>query len=111
MSNYTLEDLEVSQLSIKIADKVWDIVLQWNYLAKDTIGKPIIKSSDSIPANISEGYGRYHVKENKQFCFYSRGAKNRKLIRNENYKNLFSELEVIHKKLNSYMKFIGNIAK
>lgn len=74
MKQYTLEGLDVYQLSVILADKIWFTVIEWNYLAKDTIGKQIIRSSDSIAANISEGYGRFHFKENKQFCFYSRGS-------------------------------------
>jgi four helix bundle protein len=116
--HYTLEGLEVYQLAINIADQIWEIVINWDYLAKDTLGKQIIRSSDSIAANISEGYGRYFFKENRQFCFYARGsiletktcllkAKNRKLITEINYNNLITSLETIHAKLNGYMKFIG----
>jgi len=74
MSKYVLEDLDVYNLSIEIADEIWNIVITWNYLAQDTVGKQIIRSSDSIGANIAEGYGRYFFKENRQFCFYSRGS-------------------------------------
>ncbi|MES2591683.1 MAG: four helix bundle protein [Bacteroidota bacterium] len=118
MSKYVLEDLDVYNLSIEIADEIWNIVINWSFLAQDTVGKQIIRSSDSIGANIAEGYGRYFFKENRQFCFYSRGsiletktwitkAKNRNLITEEQYHHLFSKLEIIHAKLNGYMKFIG----
>lgn len=118
MKQYRLDDLEVFQLSIDIADEIWFSVADWNYLAKDTVRKQLIRSSDSIAANIAEGYGRYFYKENKQFCFYSRGsiletktwllkAKNRKLISLSAYEKLITKLEIIHKKLNTYIKFIG----
>ncbi|HEY0030625.1 MAG TPA: four helix bundle protein [Bacteroidia bacterium] len=118
MGKYVLEDLEVYNLSNELADDIWNIATKWSFLAQDTIGKQIIRSSDSIAANISEGYGRFFYKENRQFCFYSRGsiletktwiekAKNRELITEEEYKNLFSKLELIHIKLNAYLKFIG----
>ncbi|MGZ4048574.1 MAG: four helix bundle protein [Bacteroidia bacterium] len=101
-----------------MADEIWNVVINWSFLAQDTVGKQVIRSSDSIAANIAEGYGRYFYKENRQFCFYSRGsiletktwikkAKNRSLINEEQYNNLFSKLELIHLKLNAYMKFIG----
>lgn len=32
------------------------------------------RSVDSIPANIAEGFGRYHYKENVQFCRQARGS-------------------------------------
>lgn len=118
MGKYVLEDLDVYNLSNEIADEIWNIVINWGFLAQDTVGKQIIRSSDSIAANIAEGYGRYFYKENRQFCFYSRGsiletktwikkAKNRNLINQEQYEQLFSKLEVVHMKLNGYMKFIG----
>ena len=69
-----LEDLEVYQEANIIADEIWNIVLTWDYFQKDTIGKQIVKLSDSIGANIFEGYGRYFHKENLQFCYYARGS-------------------------------------
>ncbi|MGZ4035883.1 MAG: four helix bundle protein [Bacteroidia bacterium] len=118
MGKFILEDLDVCNLSNELADEIWNVVINWSFLAQDTVGKQVIRSSDSIAANIAEGYGRYFYKENRQFCFYSRGsiletktwikkAKNRSLINEEQYNNLFSKLELIHLKLNAYMKFIG----
>lgn len=34
----------------------------------------IIRSSRSVPANIAEGFGRYHFKENIQYCRQARGS-------------------------------------
>ncbi|WP_221269462.1 four helix bundle protein [Mucilaginibacter sp. X5P1] len=71
MSN-RIEDLEIYALSELFANDIWAIVLQWDHFAKDTIGKQIVRSADSIGANIAEGFGRYHYKENKNFCYFSR---------------------------------------
>ncbi len=114
-----LEDLEVYNLSMELGEKIWDIVIKWDYFAKDTVGKQLIKAVDSVAANISEGYGRFSFKENKQFCYYSRGslmetktwiikANKRKLIKNDALQIIIKDLEVIHKKLNGYIKSIGN---
>ncbi|MGR3220952.1 MAG: four helix bundle protein [Candidatus Anammoxibacter sp.] len=113
-----LEDLEVYNLSMEIGEKIWDIVIKWDYFAKDTIGKQLIKAVDSIAANISEGYGRFSFKENKQFCYYSRGslmetktwlkkANDRELVKNKDAQIFLRDLETIHKKLNGYIKAIG----
>ncbi len=86
-----LEDLQVYQLSLEIGESVWKIVNTWDYFVKDTVGKQLIRSADSIAANISEGFGRYHYKDSKRFYYISRGSlfetktwleksKNRKLI-------------------------------
>ncbi len=113
-----LEELKVYQLAMDVGENVWDIVRKWDYFAKDTVGKQLVKSVDSIAANISEGYGRFHYKENKQFCYYSRGslyetktwlnkAHNRRLIADDNFQSLQNDLETIAYKLNSYIKSIG----
>ncbi|MBI2268766.1 MAG: four helix bundle protein [Bacteroidetes bacterium] len=113
-----LEDLEIYQRLIVLEDKIWNIVLGWDYFARDTIGKQFVRSADSMSSNVAEGYGRYFYKENRQFCYYSRGslmetkgwllkAKNRKLIADEQYKEFNDELEQIHIKLNAYIKSIG----
>jgi four helix bundle protein len=69
-----LEELNVFQLSMALADEIWDIINSWNYFAKDTAGKQLIKAVDSVAANLSEGFGRYFYKEEKPFCYYSRGS-------------------------------------
>ncbi len=118
MSYYNLEDLEVYQLAESFSDEIWTIVHKWDYFAKDTIGKQLVRSADSISANIAEGYGRYHYKENRNFCYFSRGSiietkswlkksKSRSLISESEFTSLFDTLQTIHVKLNAYLKFIG----
>ncbi len=118
MSHNRIEELDVYILSEEISDEIWNLVLTWDFFAKDTMGKQICRAADSISANIAEGYGRFHFKENKNFCYYSRGSilevksflrksKQRNLITEEQYNNLLKKLEIVHIKLNSYIKFIG----
>ncbi|MES2139145.1 MAG: four helix bundle protein [Bacteroidota bacterium] len=118
MKQYRLEELDVYQLSMEFGENIWDIAINWSFLAQDTIGKQMIRSSDSIAANIAEGYGRFHYKENKQFCYYSRGsvletktwlrkANSRKLITEDQHSLFITKLETIHIKLNAYIKSIG----
>jgi len=114
-----LEELQVYQLSMELGEKIWEIVINWDYFLKDTIGKQLVRASDSVAANLSEGFGRFFYKENKQLCYYSRGslfetktwltkAKNRKLISEDKFENFSKEIDLIGKKLNSYIKSIGN---
>jgi four helix bundle protein len=116
-----LEELHVYQMSMDIAEKIWKIVISWDYFGKDTIGKQLVKAIDSVSSNLSEGFGRYFYKENKQFCYYSRGslfesktwlrkAFNRMLISEQDYLKFISELESIGVKLNNYIKTIGKLS-
>jgi four helix bundle protein len=67
-----LEDLKVYQLAMEIGDEIWVLLDLWLYFAKDTLGKQLTKSADTIGLNIAEGYGRFYFKENKNFCYYAR---------------------------------------
>jgi four helix bundle protein len=113
-----LEKLEVYQLSETFSDIIWSIVMDWDNFKKDTIGKQVVRSADSIAANIAEGYGRCFYKESKQFFFYARGSiqetkswlskcKRRKIIESIRAEELLNEAEKILAKLNGYIKFIA----
>jgi four helix bundle protein len=113
-----LEELQVYKLSMEIGEKIWTIVIKWDYFTKDTIGKQLVRAVDSIAANLSEGFGRYHFKENTNFSYYSRGslyetktwlikAHNRKQISNEDFEVFLHQIDVIGVKLNNYINSIG----
>jgi len=114
-----LKDLEVYKLSEELSDMIWNIVIKWDYFAKDTLGKQLVKASDSIAANIAEGYGRYHYKENKNFCYFARGSLEetktwlrksirRGLINQSKHQELLDIIKKLPKLLNSYIKSIGS---
>ena len=69
-----LEELQVYNMAVEMAEKIWNIILKFDYFAKDTLGKQLVRSADSVASNLSEGFGRFHYKENQQFCYYSRGS-------------------------------------
>lgn len=117
-----LEDLKIYNLSMEIGEDVWTIVKNWNSFSKDTLGKQLIRSADSIAANISEGYGRFHYKETKHFGYYSRGslyetrtwitkAHQRNIVNETDSKRISDKLEMLSKMLNSYIKSIGNVSE
>ena len=118
MEKTNFENLEIYQLSEKLADEVWDIVLGWNSLAQDTVGKQIIRSAYSIGANIAEGSGRGSDKDYSRFLKISRGslyetrhwlrrAFKRKLLTDDQIKSLTPTIEKLTPKLNAYLRSIG----
>jgi len=69
-----LKDLKVYQTAEELSDMIWNIVVKWDHFAKMTLGKQLVESADAICANIAEGFGRYHFKENRNFCYDARGS-------------------------------------
>lgn len=74
MERTNFEKLQVYKLVEDLSDGIWDIVLKWDYLAKDTVGKQMIRSADSIGANIAEGTGRGTLEDNRRFIRMARGS-------------------------------------
>jgi four helix bundle protein len=115
----SVNDLEIYREAMEIGEEVWAIALNWDFFAKDTLGKQIVRAADSIAANLSEGYGRFHFKENQKFCYYSRGsaeetqtwiekAARRSLVDREAARILYDRVETYKKRLNAYIRSIGS---
>jgi four helix bundle protein len=74
MERTNFEKLQVYQLSEKLADNIWEIVVSWDSFAKDTVGKQIVRAADSIGANIAEGSGRGSLPDNRRYVRIARGS-------------------------------------
>ncbi|MFI5218275.1 MAG: four helix bundle protein [Bacteroidia bacterium] len=118
MAKSNFENLRVYNLSEHLADLVWDIVSHWNTFAMDTVGKQLVRAADSIGANIAEGDGRGSYADNKRFVKISRGSLNetrhflrraykRKLMNDNQVKELKVFVDELSPKLNAYLKSIG----
>lgn len=64
------------------------------FFEKNTIGKQLVTSTDSIAANIAEGYGRFFIKKAV-------------LLLVDSYQEIIASMEKIRKKLTSYIRSIG----
>jgi four helix bundle protein len=115
-----LEDFKAHTLAMEIGEEVWDVVIKWGYFEKDTVGKQFVKAVDSIAANLSEGLGRYHYREAKNFAYYSRGSlfetrtwlqksQTRKLITEEHSSSIDSRLNILGRMINTYINSIGDV--
>jgi four helix bundle protein len=69
-----LGDLKSYITAFAFNNRVWELVIKWDYFARDTIGKQFVNAADSISANIAEGFGRYHKKDKIKFYYYSLGS-------------------------------------
>src|SRR5437773_12151738 len=76
MSRSNFENLRVYKLSEKLADEIWDIAERWHSFAKGTVGRQVVRSADSIGANIAEGVGRGTYQDNRRFVRTARGSLN-----------------------------------
>ena len=118
MAKTGFENLRIYSLAEEIADLMWEIVTKWNYFAKDTVGKQLVNSADSIGANIAEGYGRGSHADNRRFAKIARGslfkvkhwlrrAYRRNLLSDDEITNLQEMLNELTPKLSAYINSIG----
>ena len=118
MERSNFENLEVYQLAERLSDAVWDVVLPWELFAKKTVGDQLVRSTDSIGANIAEGVGRGTYQDNRRFVRIARGslyetkhwlrrAYERGLLTKESVVLLKPMTDELAPRLNAYLKSIG----
>jgi len=49
-----LSKFKIIDQAKQISESIWELIIQWNYFEKDTIGKQLVRAADSISANLSE---------------------------------------------------------
>jgi four helix bundle protein len=117
MAKTNFENLRVYLLAETLADEIWKIVMSWPEFARDTIGKQIVRSADSIGANIAEGVGRGSYKDNRRFVRTARGSLNetkhwlrrafrRSLLTQAQIEKLKPLIDSLAPQLNAYLKSI-----
>ena len=118
MSRTNFEKLRVYKLSEELADEIWKIVSRWDTFAKDTVGRQIVRSADSVGANIAEGTGRHNFQDNRRFVKIARGSLNetqhflrrafkRNLLTPADVKKLKPLVDNLAPQLNAYLNSIG----
>lgn len=113
----SFEDLDIWKLSHSLVLEIYKITKTFPKSKDYILTKQIIRSAQSIPANISEGMGRFSKKEFLQFLIISRGSVEETkyhliLAKDLGYleDNLFEELKnnytILGKKINSLISSI-----
>jgi four helix bundle protein len=114
-----LEDFKTYNKAMDLGESVRAMVAAWSYFEKDTIGKQLVRSCDSIAANLSEGLGRYHSNEVRNFTHDARGfafetktwltkAASRNLIATETRAELIRKIDEIGRMINGYIQSMEN---
>lgn len=103
----------------RLSNIVWEVVVIWDSFARETVGKQLVRSVDSISANIAEGFGRYHKKDKIKFYRYAFGSLKesqdwiqkayvRELLTEGVYTQLMYDLGVLPKDINSLIAYTNN---
>jgi len=111
-----LKDLKVYQLSRKLSSIAWNLYSQMSFEDKKIMGDQFMRSTDSIGANIAEGYSRFHYLDKVRFYYNARASQSEAtdhwmdllFVRNKIPKDIFEEFSSVSKelqiKLNNFIK-------
>ena len=121
MTRANFENLRIYELSEKLSDRVWSCVTRWDNLARDTVGKQLVRAADGIGANIAEGSGRGSSQDYRRFLRMARGslyetlhwlrrAYMRKLITAKQTEELRRVVAELSPTLNAYLRSVSRSA-
>ena len=109
------KDLKVYQLARQLSKMAWNIYESLSWQDKKIMGDQFIESTDSVGANIIEGYGRYHYLDKIRFYYIARASLNesaihwlellldRNKINHEQYKEMIDVAKDVQVKLNNFI--------
>ena len=118
MTQTNFEKLRVYQLAEQLADRIWWIVIKWEYFPKTTIGKQLVTAADGVGSNIAEGTGRG---SHQRFIKIARGSlyETKHWLRRSYKRRLLTDAEVndlkpiigeLLPRLNAYYRWVDNAA-
>ena len=118
----SFEELEAWKKGREIRKEVSVLTRKFPPDEKDLLKKQIIGSSRSITANIAEGFGRFHFKENAQHSRISRGSLMETLdhlyvaldegyISAKEFENMKLRIDDCNRILNGYISYLVNCSK
>lgn len=116
MKYLELQDISAHKIAFNLSNYVWQIVVNWDYFARKTLGQQFVEAIDSISANIAEGFGRYFKKDKINFYRYSYGsikesldwtekAKTRNLLKENEYNHILEELQKLPREINHLISY------
>jgi len=117
MKYESFTELDVWKESRKFRNKCFEITKSFPPEEKFNLKSQLNRAARSITANIAEGHGRFHYKENIQYCRISRGSLSECLdhlicandcgyISRETLKERKNDIDKIFQILNGYINFL-----
>ena len=114
-TSLTLETLEVFKLAKELSSTGWKIyqIIDWRK-SKNTKDQ-FLDSTDSVGANITEGYARFHFLDRIKFYYNARGSLSesadfwlellheRNIISDQHYHEFKQIAEMLEPKLNNFI--------
>lgn len=113
-----LKDLEIYQLARELSKIGWEIYQNLDWQTKKINGDQFIEATDSVGANIAEGYHRYHFLDKIKFYYNARSSlseandhwlellKERNKIKEDLYLKYKKTAQKLSIKLNNYITAI-----
>jgi four helix bundle protein len=114
----TFQDLEVWQVGREVRVRLYIVVTRLPDSERYNLSAQIRRAAVSLTANVAEGYGRFHFKENIQYCRIARGSayelmdhlitcQDERYLVKEEVEALHRELLTFVRLLNGYIRSIG----
>lgn len=118
----SFEDLDVWIVGRDIRRELYNLATRLPKQEQYVIAQQIRAASISLTSNIAEGYGRFHYKENVQFCRIARGSayelldhlitcKDLGYLDDQGHDTLRSKLLRFIQLVNGYIRSIGKSAR
>jgi four helix bundle protein len=109
-----IENLEIYEISLKLSYDSRKIYKTFNFEQRKIIWDQFIRAIDSIWANISEWYWRYHYLDSSKFYYNARWSlfeskhwinllHKREFIKDDMFSDFFTRINVLWKKLNNFI--------
>ena len=114
----SFQDLEVWQVGRALRRRFYELSRRLPESERFNLFQQIRRAGVSLTANLAEGYGRYHFKENIQHCRVSRGSAYELLdhlvtcqdegyIPSEEFESFQEDLMTFMRLINGYIRSIG----
>ena len=100
-----LNKLDIYILARKLSSIAWSIYDVMDWRIKKIMGDQFIESTDSVGANIAEGYGRYHFLDRIKFYYNARAS----LSETRHWYELLLERKIINNDEGEFLKQCSNL--